>query len=196
LLLGVGASRAEAQTMGIRAGISSSNVTEHPEIPGDISDPITGLMAGVFFMTPIRGPLAFHVEALVSRKGNRLIDEAAGIDSVLTTDYVEVPVLASLSLLSRRGLTFRLDAGPALGVLLHRRETGFGKPLPDDAQINIKRFDLGVAIGGELERKAWTFGIRYTVGSANIFDDDPALYGIDTLLNRVFSAYGGWSFHR
>ena len=72
------------------------------------------------------------------------------------------------------------------------RETGFDIPLPEVDQINIKPADVGIALGAEIEHKRLTAGARYTLGLSNIFDDDPVLYGVDKLTNRVFAVYAGW----
>jgi hypothetical protein len=150
------------------------------------------LMAGVSFTSPTRARLALHIEGLFTQKGNRLVNDEAGIDSKLTVDYLEIPVLVRFDVASAPPAGLRVHAGPTFGFKLHRKETGFDTPLPEVDQINIKRADMGIAFGAEIEHKRLTAGARYTLGLANIFDDDTVLYGVDKLTNRVFAVYAGW----
>ncbi len=195
LVVALGASAA-AQTIAVKAGINSSNITESPQLPGDTLQPNTGVMAGVSLTAPMGRHSALQIEGLFSRKGNTLINGEAGIDSKLTIDYLEIPVLASIHVISGPPIIVRVNVGPAFGFKLHRKETGFGNALPEDQQIKTKGFDLGIAFGAEVEHKALIVGARYTLGTSNIFDDDPAIYGVDKLTNRVFAVYGGWLLHK
>ena len=191
LILGLGAP-ATGQTIAAKAGLTSSNITESPTIPGDELQRNTAAMAGVAFTSPARGRLALQIEGLFSQKGNRLVNDQAGIDSRLTIDYLEIPVLVRFDVASAPSTSLRVHTGPAFGFKLRRKETGFGVPLPEDDQIKITGADVGIAFGAEIEHKRLTAGARYTLGLSNIFDDDPVLYGVDKLTNRVFSVYGGW----
>jgi len=191
LILGTGAPAA-AQTIAVKAGLTSSNITESPNIPGDTLQRHMSVMAGVSFTSPPRGRLALQIEGLFTRKGNRLVNEQAGIDSKLTIEYVEIPVLAGFDVASAPSASLRVHAGPTFGFKLHRTETGFDIPLPEVDQINIKPADVGIAFGAEIDHKRLTAGARYTLGLSNIFDDDTVLYGVDKLTNRVFAVYAGW----
>lgn len=190
------AAPAVAQTISVKAGVSSTNITERPQFPDDTLQPNTGVTGGVSFTTPLSGRFELQIEGLFSRKGNHLVNAAAEIDSKLTIDYLEVPVLAAIRLLSGRSTVVRVNVGPAFAFKLQRKETGFGNALPEGQQIKIKGSDLGIAFGAEVEHKALIIGVRYTLGTSNIFDDDPVLYGVDKLTNRVFTIYGGWILHR
>jgi len=191
LILGLGAPAA-GQTIAVKAGLTSSNITESPSIPGDNLQPNAAVMAGVAFASPARGRLALQIEGLFNQKGNHLVNDQAGIDSKLTIEYLEIPVLARFDVASAPAASLRVHTGPAFGFKLHRKETGFGNPLPEEDQIKIKGADVGIAFGAEVEHKRLTAGARYTLGLSNIFDDDPVLYGVDKLTNRVFAVYGGW----
>jgi hypothetical protein len=191
LILGPGAPAA-GQTIALKAGLTSSNITESPNIPGDTLQRHTSVMAGVSFTSPPRARLALQIEGLFTQKGNRLVNDAAAIDSKLTIEYVEIPVLVRFDVASAPSASLRVHAGPTFGFKLHRTESGFDVPLPEVDQIDIKGADVGIAFGAEIEHKRLTAGARYTLGLSNMFDDDPVLYGVDKLTNRVFAVYGGW----
>ena len=191
LILGPGVPAA-GQTIAVKAGLTSSNITESPNIPEDTLQRHMALMAGVSFTGPTRSRLALQIEGLFTQKGNRLVNDEAGIDSKLTIGYVEIPVLVRFDVASAPSASLRVHAGPTFGFKLHRTESGFDVPLPEVDQINIKGGDVGIAFGAEIEHKRLTAGARYTLGLSNIFGDDPVLYGVDKLTNRVFAVYGGW----
>jgi hypothetical protein len=191
LILGPDAPAA-GQTIAVKAGLTSGNITESPNIPGDTLRRHMALMAGVSVTSPVAARLALQVEGLFTQKGNHLVNDEAGIDSKLKIEYVEIPVLLRFDVASAPSASLRVHAGPTFGFKRHRHETGFDTPLPEVDQINIKGADVGIAFGAEIEHRRLTAGARYTLGLSNIFDDDPVLYGVDKLTNRVFAVYGGW----
>jgi hypothetical protein len=191
LILGPDAPAA-GQTIAVKAGLTSGNITESPNIPGDTLRRHMALMAGVSVTSPVAARLALQIEGLFTQKGNHLVNDEAGIDSKLKIEYVEIPVLLRFDVASAPSASLRVHAGPTFGFKLHRTESGFDVPLPEVDQINIKGADVGIAFGAEIEHKRLTAGARYTLGLSNMFDDDPVLYGVDKLTNRVFAVYGGW----
>ena len=56
----------------------------------------------------------------------------------------------------------------------------------------MKTFDVGIAIGGQVELKKLIIGARYTVGLSNIFDDDPATFGFSKMRNNAFTLFAGY----
>jgi hypothetical protein len=202
LILGVaiqpaaGQAPAVRRTLALEAGVTSTNVAEHPRIPEDDLRPNIGATGGVSFSSRLGDRLGLRVTGSLSQKGNRLVNVSADIDSKLTLTYLDIPVLGSYALNRDANTVISVLAGAAPAFKLHGTEAGAGIALPRDEQIKIKSVDFGVVIGIEVRRASIVAGVRYTHGLVDIFGDDPMLYGVDTLRNRAFAIYAGYVFSK
>ena len=58
--------------------------------------------------------------------------------------------------------------------------------------LKLKTFDMGIAIGGQVELKKLIIGARYTVGLSNIFADDPDDFGFFKMKNKALTVFAGY----
>ncbi len=121
--------------------------------------PLFGLSGAV----PLGEALALRPELYLVRKGahvnTRLGDFGAGPRKEFTLGYLQMPLLLELRTGSDGAIRPRLFGGVAAGLLVQCK-------LEDDrceqiAEINYRRADLGVMVGGELEWRSWSLGARY-----------------------------------
>ena len=180
------AATAHAQdlSVGVKAGINLTNVSI--DDPGDITDPKnrTGFVAGVFFIMPTNGLLAFQPEVLFSMQGAKL---TSGSESAsLKLDYVQVPLLARIK---PPKFPLGVVVGPSLGFRTSSEISTRGEDdvdLKDDVESN----DLGFVAGVVFDLAHVVLDGRYTWGLKNISKDADD----GEVKNRVFSVTLGFRF--
>ncbi len=133
--------------LGIKAGVNLSNIIKDDGNNNFKSDYLTGYHAGLTLDIKISDNLAFTPEALYSTKGYKLTS-AIG-EFTQTTNFIDVPILASIKLV--KGLN--LVAGPQVSFLLstdNKFETGFGtaqQKIVEDDSDRFKKSLFGGVIG-------------------------------------------------
>jgi len=182
--------QANAQVLAVKTGINISNITQDATfLPDDELVAKTGLMVGAQMRRSLNRVVQLQIEGLFTQKGNSFENASGDLHDVLVINYFEAPVLARV-LMKWGENAVSIHAGPAFALKAGTRETNNDHGVP--RQLKVKTFDLGVAIGGQLELKKFFIGARYTIGLSNIFDDDPALFGFSEMKNRTFTVFAGY----
>ncbi len=167
---------------GVKAGVNYADVS----FDGDVaSSGRVGLLAGGFATIPLFGWLAVQPEVIYTVKGTSV--DVADIKSDLIVDYVEVPLLARISI--RRKIY--VAVGPAMAFRVRARSrTAFGGSTEEiDLNEDVESFDLGVVGAAGIDLGRWVFDGRYTHGLSDIDARDDA-----KMRNRVLSVSAGIRF--
>lgn len=183
---------AQGPAVGVTAGVNVAKAHFEEDGESDVDfERRAGFVGGLFLTWPSDGPLALHVEGLVSRKVTEL--DAEGLNIRLTVDSLDLPILARVSTVRSRSASFHVFAGPSVGVRLRARQrvTFEGQTEEQDVDDDIKRMDVGVVAGAGVDVGRFTFDARHTWGLTN-FNDGPD--EDTTLKNRVFSVMAGVRF--
>jgi len=167
---------------GVKAGVNYADVSFDGDVP---SSARVGLLAGGFATIPLFGWFAVQPEVIYTVKGTSV--EVADIKSDLIVDYVEVPLLARISI--RRNIY--VAVGPSMAFRVRARSrTAFGGSTEEiDLKEDVESFDLGVVGAAGIELGRWVFDGRYTHGLSDIDVSDDA-----KMRNRVFSVSAGIRF--
>ncbi len=151
-----------------------------------------GFVAGSFIRYNFSPLFAIQPEILFSMKGAKLLgDQPSYFEEIYVLYYLEVPILAKLTVPTAGTTTPNLFLGPTLAIKLSDEKEINGQVI-DDA--NVTTFDPGVALGLGLDyRLGYTkllFEFRYTLGVQKIDKSD---FSFDWK-NRVVSFMAGYSF--
>ena len=187
-----------------------------------------GFALGGFITYTISDNFAIQPEILYTRKGaKQKIDEVeedpffgtirATLDLTATVNYLEIPILARLTIPTQGGLEPYLFAGPALSIKLNDKLkssiklTINGEPFLEFAvsqDADVKSTDFGLVLGAGAAFPAaqgkLTVDARYTLGLTSLqlpaFEESEegeegqqAQYTAD-VKNRVISVMVGYSF--
>jgi len=199
--VGVGSAQAQmnGMTVGVKAGLSISNISFDEDELDEDNKSLPGLVAGVFASKDLRDRFAVQIEALVSQKGVKFENFAlSGEDLKVRLTYFEIPVLARYSFTmgaAGAGEPRRIHvlAGPTFGFKAADSQKLGDEDLEDDFQQDLKGADVGLAIGAAFEMRKLLIDLRYTFGLTNInddFDEDDL-----SLKNRSFAITVGWRFN-
>lgn len=182
-------SLAQAMPFGIKGGMSFATLSGDDIIDCDWRQ---GMCVGVFTEYSILGLMTIQPELLYVRKGAECgVDPFTGTDIgetyTVRLDYLELPVLASLSFPLPSLVKPRIFAGPYVAYNLTAAGS-FVTQSPTDLDF-IKAFDYGavVGVGTDLDfllAKVMLDG-RYTFGLASIHEDG------DDIKNRTISVMLG-----
>lgn len=170
----------------------------------DFSEFKTGFCGGAFAAYVINDWFTGQVELLYSMKGEKhsflqLFTEDHGI----SLDYIEIPVLAMLTIPTKSRFTPNIFLGPTIGFNV--RAEGFRGEESEDIKDIVNVFEAGIAFGGGLNIGVGpgdlTFDVRYVMGLTDIFDlpdDVGEIPGINSSLadasNSVISIMVGYGF--
>ncbi len=167
---------------GVKAGVNYADVSFDGDVP---SSGRVGLLAGGFVTIPLFGWLAVQPEVIYTVKGTTV--DVADIKSDLIVDYVEVPLLARISI--RRKIY--VAVGPSMAFRVRARSrTAFGGSTEEiDLKEDVESFDLGVVGAAGIDLGRWVFDGRYTHGLSDIDARDDA-----KVRNRVLSVSAGIRF--
>lgn len=191
--IGGGTASAQGIDVGVKGGVNLAEA----KIEGEGGSPpldyrISGV-AGVFFTLPLTSWLELQPEALYAMKGARY--DVFDVKTTLALDYLEVPVLARYSIGRKgKGLRYYVAGGPTFGIRLRARQrVDFGNDVTEDIDMTdeIKRADLGVAVGGGVEKGRLVFDGRYTYGLMDVDKDKTDKVKIT---NRAISITAGFRF--
>jgi len=184
---------ANAQTFAVKVGANGSNITQDRTFkPDDELVASSGFMVGLQTWRAVHRLLQLQVEGLFTQKGNSLKNDADDLDNTIVVNYLEMPVLARVSVIRWGGNAVSLHGGPTFAVRAGTRETNNGHGV--EHPVKLKTFDMGIAIGGQVELKKLLIGARYTIGLSNMFADDPNVFGFSTMKNRALTVFAGYGF--
>ena len=185
------AEAANAQMLAIKAGVNSTNITQDAKFrPDDELVAGSGLMVGAQIRRVSNRVLQLQIEGLFTQKGNTFRNEGDDLDDTIVINYIEVPVLARFGLMQWGENAVSIHGGPALAFNAGTEEKNNGHAVA--RLLKLKTFDMGLAIGGQVELKKLIIGARYTLGLSNIFGDDPAVFGFSRMKNKAFTVFAGY----
>jgi opacity protein-like surface antigen len=177
-------------TYGVKAGVLWSNL--------DLTTPNSiisenqqlGFTAGVFGSTRLAGPLYLDIEALVTTKGTKY--DFADFENELRLTYLELPVLARVRVLRAGAVTAYVSGGASFAFKLKevQKEAGEETSVDDD----VKKWDIGIAMGGGVSIGSFVVDARYTLGLIDIVDVDTAGFAEPTAKNKAISVTFGYRF--
>jgi hypothetical protein len=177
--------------LGVKGGVNVATERFQGDDGSPGVDPRIGAVAGVFATLRVLSWLDLQSEALYAMKGTRL--DLEGVQSNVWLDYLEVPILATVS--RRRGGARRyfVAAGPSVGVRLRgRSRTKFADSTEEiDIGDELERLDFGVAAGGGVALGSIVLDGRYTLGLTDIDKDKTDTV---TVTNRTISFTVGFKF--
>jgi hypothetical protein len=101
-----------------------------------------------------------------------------------------VPVLARVGVMQWGKNAVSIHSGPTFALTASTKETNNGPRVA--TPLKVKTFEMGVAIGGQIELKKVIIGARYTIGLSNIFADDPDVYGFSKMRNKALTLFAGY----
>jgi hypothetical protein len=150
-------------TVGVTAGLTLSTIDAEDDT--DLHN-IWGVAAGVFATRSLNRNVGVQIEALVSQRGAKLPVDGP----TLRLTYLDVPLLVRVGNTTTNRTHFHAFAGLAPGFKLNAKLSDNAVRLTPTITKDIKTFDLGLPIGVEVERGAWSFDARYTFGLTDIND--------------------------
>lgn len=170
LALLVGAPLASAQVpapgsfqAGVKGGLNTAWQTgDAIDALVDETQPRLGLAAGLVGRYNVTPSFAFQLEALYSQKGVTTEDDA------LTSkiDYVEIPVLARVSVPLSPLLNAGAYVGPSIGIPVND-EVDYDLPNIPETDTFDPATDLGATIGVDIGSGPFFVDARYTFGLSN-----------------------------
>lgn len=186
-------------SFGLKGGINLA------DLRGDDVDVDTdfrlGATGGGFLTYSISDWFALQPEILYSQKGAEFGETIAGAPVEVTgkLDYLEIPILAKLTIPINSTFTPNLFIGPAFSFLLSAKlkAEAMGVTIIDlDTKDFQKSFDVGLVFGGGIDIAVGTGKItadtRYVMGLMNI--DDPEVGDAPDVKNSVISFMVGYGF--
>ncbi|MFN3596138.1 MAG: porin family protein [Rubricoccaceae bacterium] len=175
---------AQAQaTIGLKGGLNTSWFSGNDS---DNTDPRLGAQAGLMARFNVNPAFALQAEALYSQKGITAESNTpfGNIDGTVALDYLEIPVLARVSVPASPLLDVGIAAGPSIGIPVRTRASlasGAGSTTSDiDA-----RTDVGVAVGLDIGSGPFAVDARYTLGLTRPIND--SVFGDPDVRNQNFN---------
>ncbi len=161
---------------GVKAGLTMGNIVygqdnEPPWV--DESNPFRmGLTGGIMMELPL-GPLALGAEVLYTQKGEKYTwsYEEGDVAYFVKADYIEVPVMAKLSLLPM----MKVYGGMSMGFLVSSKMTVEvdGEEMDSvDMKDESASTELGAIIGVQVKVSKLVFDARYNHGLTDIIKDN------------------------
>jgi len=186
------AQEAEQIELGVKAGL---NLSDLYTTDTSVSDLNYGLNAGVYAKMPLTKLLAIQSEFYVSTKGasirynNPILSGTANFQLI----YLELPVLGIIKLSNHLSLHF----GPYVSCLVGAKVTNGANITLFNFEQNVdagkfNKIDAGLILGGGIEVRTVTVGLRYTYGFVKVGRTQTFLgttYKIPDTNNGVVSFY-------
>ena len=152
---------------------------------GDDTGMKAGFCGGVFLAWAISDWVTLQPEILYSQKGAKIDDS----DETVSLDYIEIPLLAMLTIPMEGRFTPNVFVGPSIAFNIKAEAAGV------DIKDGINTIDIGIALGagvkvGEIGPGAITADIRYTIGLMNVLDDSDDF----SMKNNVLCFMVGYAF--
>lgn len=162
-----GSAMAGGMMFGFKGGIMLANAS------GDISENAikTGYGSGIFTSHALTELFSLQPEVLFVMKGTRHEEES---DRKFKLNYIEIPLLAKVSLSTEGDFSPVIFAGPAIGILMTAKDTNGDVEV--DVKENFKSTDFSLVAGAGFDymigRECLIFDVRYTVGLVNVVESD------------------------
>lgn len=183
------ASVSQAQVAGLDIGVTAG--VNFATVAGDDTEGsknLTGFMVGVSFIHRVTDMFAFQPEIAYSRKGTGV--EEAGEEGEVKLAYIDVPLLAKISLGTSMGQARpALYFGPYTAINIGCDLKSGGVSIEcDEFGLEPETFDFGIVAGAGIDFGNMNVFARYQLGLKDIGED-----GGDAK-NRVIQVGGRFSF--
>jgi len=177
---------------GLKGGLNFAN------LHGDDAegwDSKIGFCAGGFITYSINGMFAIQPEVLFTMKGAKDEEEWGGetLKYTISLNYLEIPVLAKLSMSSQGSVVPSLFVGPYLAIkLTGKAKVEYAGESEEEDIEDLKATDFGLVFGG---------GVDFALGSSKVTVDARYTLGLTTIdaseweadvKNGVFSLMVGY----
>lgn len=180
---------AQGISYGVKGGINFASVSLDPSEDVNTGTRI-GIAVGGFVALPLGSRLTIQPEGLFSQKGEKA--DLDGVVAKLELDYIEVPVLVKYAITQGASRSFHAFGGPSMAFKVRSRATAsFGGTTVETGDENIKDTDFGVVFGAGMDFGKWSVDGRYTMGLADINNDEADETKIRT---RTISVLAGIRF--
>jgi hypothetical protein len=180
----------------LRGGINVANVDGDDVLVNP--DSRVGLNFGGSVAFPLTDIVGVHLGAIYSQKGAKLDVEEEDAEATVALDYIEIPMLLTLTIPSNGPLGSRIYLGPAVafevGCELRGSEGGLDISLDcDETDIDTETFDIGAVGGAGLSWEAsesflLSLDLFYNLGLTSIAAEE------GDAKNRTFSVQAGVGF--
>jgi len=175
LALGAASLAAQSPSVGVLAGVTSSNVTVSGDNFSASLESRTAISGGISLRFPLGGMLDLEIDGIYAEKGTKISD--GGDSAELKLSYIDVPVLLRYTLGTSSAKPFLL-AGGSLGMKLDCKVGATSGSVSADADCtdinddDQKSIDLGATFGGGIAFNRFSVQARYTISLGDIFDDN------------------------
>ena len=165
---------AQGVTIGIKGGLSNSNVSlkfapgEEEGLPSP--DAVNGLIIGGWVGRDFNPKVGMLVEFLYDQAGTKFgftEDDGTRFEQKINVDYVQVPVLARMNFKTSDTAVMHIFGGPTFGFKARQSQklTVNGVEVQDDSEeASLKSNDVGLTIGAGFDIKQFVIDARYTWG--------------------------------
>lgn len=188
---------AQGLTGGLKAGMNIANI--HGDDVEDMWDSKIGICAGGFITCRLSDLFAIQPELLFTMKGAKAEEEVFGETMKVTMkmNYLEIPVLAKLSIPTPGTVKPSLFVGPSLAIKLSGKAKVEYAGESAEADIEeLKSTDFGLVFGGGIDfalgQGKLTVDARYTLGLTTTREPEDE-EEVD-VKNGVISIMVGYSF--
>ena len=177
LLLAPAPAQAQVEHFGLKAGVTSMTGDGEGLLNEELGRR-TGFTVGGTVQVGIAGRFSLRPELLFVRKGWTASGRTRAGESITTTvtlDYLELPVLADVRVVSVGRVSVHAVAGPTVGLRVRSGASVEGADIPDgDPGETLDRAEVGLAAGLGASAKVGgptvRLGVRYRRGLFNIND--------------------------
>ena len=168
--------------VGFKFGVNLADVKVKPTQPDSVGK-LQGFAFGIYVPSPANAKAKFQTEILYSEKGAK----DKNTDQKIKLTYLDVPILERIKLSGDAPVHVHVHVGP---VLSYRFKVTSDVPESGIAEkADTKAYDVGVAIGGDIDTKFLEFDVRYTMGFINILKNP---IGDEKITNRMLSFLVGF----
>lgn len=193
---------AQGLTGGFKGGMNIANLhgKDVKVIEEDIGVDLVskmGFCAGGFITYNINDMFAIQPELLFTMKGVKAEEEVLGetVKITIKVNYLEIPVLAKLSIPTPGTVKPSLFVGPSLAIKLSSKlKIEYAGESEEEDLEDLKSTDFGLVFGGGVDfalgQGKLTVDARYTLGLATTDDSEEEL----DIKNGVISIMVGYSF--
>lgn len=190
-------SLAQKLTGGLKIGVNSANL--HGEDVEEFEDFLNlksklGFCVGGFIAINLTEMFAIQPEVLFTQKGAKMKEEVFGetLKAWVNLSYLEIPVLAKLTIPTQSSVKPNLFAGPCFAIKMSGKVKAEYAGESDEEDIeDMKGTDFGLVIGAGVDFGLgapgigkFTVDVRYTLGLTTIsdFEDEDVKNGVISLM--------------
>jgi hypothetical protein len=129
-----------------------------------------GLFVGAFALWPITHVLAIQPEVAYTQRRFSVKDTVGTFSATEKWDWMEVPILARVSLWRAGRRTVYVVGGPGFEFLLRAKEDAAGTT--SDVKDDVRRFDVSIVGGAGISMGKFGIEARYDAGLKDLNKDN------------------------